>query len=92
MVGVDTGSLFRRTRDTNRLHFLSKSLWTHDSVLHSLNKPGELYGDSITNNAIGIIVIIIAIIIIVILIIAIAHHHRTCNLKNTKTALPRPSG
>jgi len=53
MVGVDTGRLFRRTRDTNRLD-LSKSLRSPDYLLLSSNKPGELYGDSITNNAIDI--------------------------------------
>ena len=64
MVGVDSGSLYRRTHSLGRLAFCRRPL---GAVLHSSNEPGELsqwlcHDDSTINIVLDIIIIIIVVI------------------------------
>ena len=62
MVGVDSGSLYRRTRSPSRLAW-SEGRRAPGAVLHSSNEPGELsqwlcHDDSTINIVLDIIIII----------------------------------
>ena len=62
MVGVDSGSLYRRTRSPSRLAW-SEGRRPPGAVLHSSNEPGELsqwlcHDDSTINIVLDIIIII----------------------------------
>ena len=72
MVGVDSGSLYRRTHGLSRLAWSCMGRRPLGAVLHSSNKPGELsqwlcHDDSTINIVIIIITIIYYITIIIIL-------------------------
>jgi len=67
IVGVDSGSLYRRTRSPSHLAW-SEGRRPLGAVLHSSNEPGELsqwlcHDDSTINFVLVIIIIIIIIII-----------------------------
>jgi len=76
MVGVDSGSLYRRTHSPSRLGW-SEGRQPLGAVLHSSNEPGKLSlwlcHDDVQHHKhwLGIIIIIIVIIIIII--------HRRCD-------------
>ena len=68
MVGVDSGSLYRRTHSLSCLAW-TEGWWPLGAVLHSSNEPGELSqwlcrDDGTINIGICIIIIIIIIIIV----------------------------
>jgi len=75
MVGVVSGSLYRRTHSLSRL----ASSWVGGRILHSSNEPGELskwlcHDDSTIN------IVVIIIIIIIIIIIALNGNDICCRL------------
>ena len=70
MVGVDSGSLYRRTHSLIKSSGLLLGRRPPGAVLHSSNEPGELsqwlcHDDSTINIVLVIIIIIIVIIIII---------------------------
>ena len=69
MVGVDSGSLYKRTRSLSRLVW-SEGRRPLGAVLHSSNEPGELspwlsHDDSTINTDMGVISIIITVVVVV---------------------------